>query len=343
MKFKKSVILAAMLPLMVSAKSDVEQPTDPVVAKIEQDIAEFVGKDDTDIEIKYDDISYYPKNQIVVISDVELIEGEAGNKITTKIDKISFSHIPLVSDGEKNTISIPEKGLFSVEGLYVNYNEIVAAAKAEVQAEGKDIKHQKEEIQRLETYLGYFAGDDELLSSDFNYQFQKSESSSFISSSSMSVENAGSLSITSEISGIYNVLNGKSMDDPNLAFQTMATVSIDDVQINFTTAKLRGITQLYLDEQGISMQDMLSNLENNLEFIDKNVTSSDNKFITSFRKDLMSAFKDGIHNNKELSVTFSLKNINMGTVMGLMQTQDMNKKSDYVLDVFDLDYAVLAL
>ena len=85
---------------------------------------------------------------------------------------------------------------------------------------------------------------------------------------------------------------------------------------------------------------MLSDIQSELDKVSAKGTQLYKDEVTT---KLYSALYESINGGKEFNVSFSIKNINMGTVMALMSQQSEQQQSKFMRDTLQLDVKASAL
>ena len=145
--------------------------------------------------------------------------------------------------------------------------------------------------------------------------------------------------VNANVGGIY-ALNGSSLTDQNLPMLAMGSLSLDSLTFGFTSSGLSEFVDLYLSQENKSKSELLSDIQSELDKVSAKGTQLYKDEVTT---KLYSALYESINGGKEFNVSFSIKNINMGTVMALMSQQSEQQQSKFMRDTLQLDVKASAL
>lgn len=338
MKLSKYTLMAGFcLTPMLAVAQDISQSEQAIEQSVIDSVQkEFDGmmRDDPSLKIKTENIDYDVKHEILTITGMEAVSTSTTDPFRVVIDRAQSVHPSVLAEKPLDEIFIPTSGFVSIEGMKIDVDYLLASMKND-----PNQLYSEEDFSESKAYLDYFKGDDAFVRIDLRSDVNGDESQGLTSLSTINVENMGTVNINAKVGGIY-ALNGSSVTDQNLPMLAMGSLSLDSMTFGFTSSGLSDFVDLYLAQENMTKAALLSDIQSEL---DKAKSSDVPLYRDEITTKLYSALYESISSGKEFNVSFSIQNINMGTVMALMSQQSEGKQSEFMRNTLRLDVKASAL
>tara|TARA_Y100001934_G_C12262859_1_gene730924 strand:- start:380 stop:1372 length:993 start_codon:yes stop_codon:yes gene_type:complete len=323
-------------PMVVLAQGITQSEDEIKQSVIDSVKKEFDGamRDDPSLTIKTENIDYDVKHEILTVTGMEAVSTSTTDPFRVIVDRVQSVHPSVLANKPLDEIFIPKNGFVSIEGMKIDVDYLLASMKND-----PNQVYTESDLAESKAYLDYFKGDDAFVRIDLRSDVNGDESQGLTSLSVVDVENVGTINVNANVGGIY-ALNGSSLTDQNLPMLAMGSLSLDSLTFGFTSSGLSEFVDLYLSQENKSKSELLSDIQSELDKVSAKGTQLYKDEVTT---KLYSALYESINGGKEFNVSFSIKNINMGTVMALMSQQSEQQQSKFMRDTLQLDVKASAL
>ncbi len=335
MQLKPTIIACALFPFFANATSlppaaeSAGSVRDAVIQDLKGQIEESM-KSDPSLEINVDKVDYNVDSEVASFQGVEMISTSKNEPFRLVIDSIEATHSADALGENVNTIFVPKDGFLSIDGMHFDTKYLMSAEGLAAQGVSPS------EIEEYEFILDYFNGDDDFISSNLNMKFKEMKDKRMMSATSLDIENVGEFKLQMEMSGVYG-LHGKSVEDQNLPMLAMSTLGINTLSAEFATVDLNGALDVFAKSSNVSREQFVLGMQKEM----KNLLKKDELTLSeSYRLKLLLASYTAITEEKEIVMSFSSKNINMSTIMGVMGQSTVSDQEGYMKDVLAFDFNV---